>query len=231
MSKKHLSIAAAGVAAIVLLAVGLWHQGYIGSGDRRLRRLIKNKPELVTLYDQAHALEEQIKKEPEKVSLYLDLGFRWKSIGDRSGGLPVFYQRSLEAYQGGITRFGSKNIIFYLNAGKIAEILENYGTAEKYYRQAISVSPHDDYGYSYLTELYSYKMNKSKDEIIAVYNEGIKNLGNPAKLIWARGSYLRRIGAYAEALADYQLLVKNFPDNVGYKEIAAELEAKVKEQK
>lgn len=204
----------------------LWQQGIIGRGDRALYNKIKDRRNLVEVLERAQDLENKIKTTPEKVGLYLQLGLEWKTLGDLSGE-PGFYKKALTVYETGITKFGSKNILFYLNAGKTAELLEDYTVAEKYYQQAIAVSPGDENGYLNLASLYDYKLHKSKEAVVAVFNQGGQKLFNPIAIIAARASYLRRIGENSAALADYETLVKNFPDNQGFKNIVSELKEKI----
>ena len=181
---------------------------------------------MIALFNKAQDQEAKIKATPDNAALYLSLGLTWKSLGDLSG-TEAFYKNSLASYEEGIKRFGSKNILFYLNAGTVAELLSDYGTSERYYKKAIEISPGDDNGYAYLATLYDYKLHKSKEEVVAVYNQGIQKLVNPISMIAARGSFLRRIGDYRGALPDYEILVKNFPDRQGYKDIVLELKAKI----
>jgi tetratricopeptide (TPR) repeat protein len=225
MQKKYLYI----IVAIILIAVGvgLWHFGFLG-GDRALYPSIKNNPALVALYDKAMVKEKEIKASPDKAALYFDLGLTWKSIAEQ-GGPEEFFNKSLAVYEQGIELFGQKNILFYLNAGNVAERVGDYAKAEEYFKKAFEISPADESGYLELAELYEYKLKKTKDEVVAVFKLGQQKLVNPALIVSARASYLRRQGDWSAALLDYKLLSLNFPANQGYKEIIAELEAKIKE--
>ena len=117
-----------------------------------------------------------------------------------------------------------------MNAGKVAEELRDYAKAEEYFKAAIEISPADENGYLSLADLYSYKMGKSVSEVAAVYNQGGPKMADPTALIWGRGSYLKRVGQYAAALPDYEVLSKAFPDNQGYKDAIAEIKAKLNQQ-
>ncbi len=210
-----------------LVIAGLWQQGLLGNGDKRLFNQIKNKPELAALFEKVQKTKADIKNEPEKVSLYFDLGFYWKSIGELGGG-ELFFKKSLEAYEMGIAKFGRKNILFYLNGGKLAERVGEFTKAELYYRKAMEISSADESGYLYLVDLYSYKMNKPKDEILKVFEDGTKKMVAPIPLIAGRAAYLRRINDFALALDDYKLLSQTFPNNQGFKDVIQELEQAIK---
>lgn len=210
-----------------LLMAGLWQQGWLGNSEKRLFNQIKDKPELVALFEKIQKTKADIKNEPEKVSLYFDLGFYWKSIAELGGGEP-FFKKSLKAYELGIEKFGQKNILFYLNGGKLAERLEYLDKAERYYKKAIEISSADESGYLYLVDLYSYKMNKPKDEVLKIFEDGIKKMVVSTPLIAGRAAYLRRIDEFAMALDDYKLLSQTFPNNQGYKDVIQELEQAIK---
>lgn len=229
MSRKKKIILISIVAVIFLAAVFfiIWQKGFWGNSDGRLFKLIQDKPDLVGIFNKVQEAKAAIAKDPENAGFYFNLGLGWKSIGELGGGTP-FFQKALEVYEAGIEKFGQKNILFYLNGGKLAERLEDYEKAEKYYKKAIEISSADENGYLYLVDLYSYKMNKSKEDVLKVFEEGQKKMMNSVLLIAGRASYLRRIGDYEMALKDYQLLSENFPDNQGYKIIIAELEQLLK---
>ncbi len=219
----------AGVLVLGITAGSIWYSGAFGISERRLYASIKNNPELVAPYEQAQKDIETIKKTPDKVTAYVDLGLSWKTMGDLSlKNKDIFYQKARDAYQAGAQRFGTKNVIFYLNDGKVAELMGDYADAEANYKKMIEISAGDEAGYISLATLYDYKLHKTPEEIVAVYNQGIAKLFNPIALVSARGTYLRRIGDYKNALADYQLLVKYYPNNDGYKAIVQELNAKIK---
>lgn len=226
MKKNLIIIGGIIVVAIVVLVV-LWQQGIIGTRERLLFNKIKDHPDLVAIFNKVKKSQEEMAKNPEKASVYFDLGLYWKSIAELGGGEP-FFKESLKVYEKGIEKFGQKNILFYLNGGKLAERLEDYGKAEKYYKKAVEISPADESGYLYLVDLYSYKMEAPKEEILKIFDVGLKVMMDSTPLIFGRASYLRRIGDYKMALEDYKILVQNYPSNQGYKEIVQELEQKLK---
>ena len=228
-TKKRILIFSGFVVAILLGAL-LWNQGLVGSSDKKLYSYIKDRPDLIELYNRAKKGEEEIAKTPDKAVLYFNVGLDWKSIAERlETNKREFYKRSLAVYEQGIKKFGQKNILFYLNGGKLAEHVEGYTKAEKYYRKAIEIAPGDESGYLYLVDLYSYKMNKPKAEVLKVFEEGMKKMMNPALLISGRATYLNRIGDYEAALKDYEQLVTIFPNHQGYKDLVVELSAKIKQ--
>ncbi|MBI5729326.1 MAG: hypothetical protein HY983_03760, partial [Candidatus Magasanikbacteria bacterium] len=166
-----------GIFVVILLAGAgalLWYRGFIG-GDPKLLRSIKDKPELVALFDKAKVREGEIAKKPDDSGLYFSLGLAWKSIAELSAvNQPIFFTRSLAVYEEGIRRFGQKNILFYLNAGKLAERIQDYAKAERYYQKAIEISPADETGYLDLVDLYYYQLHKPEADILPIFDKGLK---------------------------------------------------------
>ncbi len=209
-----------------IVLVVLFKQGKIGNPDAVLFHTIKDNPQFVTLYQKAQAEQKKLVASPDKPGLYLDLGLDWKGLGDATQD-KAWLQKSLTAYEDGIERFGKQNILFYLNAGKVAESIGDYAKAERYYRAAMTISTADESGYLSLADLYIFKLHKTKDELLSLYADAEKKVGNRLTVIWARGTYLKRIGDYAAALQDFQVLVKSAPRPEGYKVVVVELEAKL----
>lgn len=233
VAKKYhwlIGLVVAAVVAAAVMVVFLYSQGIIGNPDRQLYNTVKNKPEVLAMYKAAEEAQKKIALAPDKPGLYLDAGLEWKGLGDMLQD-KRFLVKSLAIYEDGAERFGESNILFYLNAGKVAESMGEFEKAEKYYRRASAISPLDETPYMYLADLFVYKLKKSKNEILAVFAEAEVVVGDRFSIVWARGSYLRDVGDYAGALKDYEILVKSFPDRTGYKQIVAELKAKLKAAK
>lgn len=228
MNKKKLIYIIVGIIfAALIVAVG-WYFGLFNK-DRQLYKLIKNQPAMVELYNKAKTIEAKIAKQPNEASLYFDAGLAWKSIAElTTGNKAPFLKRSLRAYQQGIKKFGSKNILFYLNGGKLAERVNDFGLAESYYLEAIKISPQDESGYLYLGDLYANTLKKSAPDVLAVFNDAEKKVNNYLAVIAARAEYLYKMGDYQNALIDYKKLNENYPNFQGYKNIIKELEQKTK---
>ncbi len=226
-SIKHYWLGGLASALVFAVLAVLYWQGIIFNPDRALFNTVKNKPEVKKMYEAAQAAEHKIKTEPDQPARYLQAAIAWKGIGDLLQD-QRFLAKSLLVFQDGIERFGQNNILFYLNAGKVAESMNDFEKAEKYYRAASTISPLDESPYLYLADLYIYKVKKSKADILAVYAEAEAKVGNKLTVVWARGTYLRNTADYAGALKEYEVLVKSFPNESGYKEIVAELKTKLK---
>ena len=231
--KKKIVIAA--IAAVVIVGGGVWawRAGFFAASDSEFA-LISDQPAMVELWNKAVETEEKIAAEPEKVSLYLDAGLNWKSIAEQMEGEEtnriLFFQKSLAAYERGIDKFGQKNILFYLNAGNIAQRMGDLAKAEAYYKKAIEIAPADEMAYISLTDMYDYRLKKPKEDILPLFEAGIKIMLNPLPLVSARATYLRRIGEHEAALEDYRILNERFPGNQGFKQIIAELEELIEQQ-
>ena len=138
-----------------------------------------------------------LEKDKDDIVAYNSLGLAWKSLADWSQKEGVenykdYYKEALEIYEAGIDKTFRKNTLFMTNAGNMAKYLEDYKLAESYYEEAISVSPGDESYYVLLAELYEYNMNKSEEEIIAVYEAGKKRVLNPLFLEQRKRSFINR---------------------------------------
>ncbi len=195
--------------------------------DWQISRRLNGNAEWLADYQKIKEIIARDQKEPNDIGRQFTLGLAWKSLGEKTQD-KFFFEKSLAVYRRGAEYFGAKNILFYWNAGKLAEELERYDEAEKYYLKSIKLGESYAEGYQYLAELYQYKLKSPKEKILAVYEEGIKKLFNAASLIQGRASYLRSIGDYEAALKDYELLAQNFPNSQAFKDVVKELEAKAR---
>lgn len=229
LTKRNLII----VGAIIVVAGGFIIYRLINSSWRMeqqiLLRLGDNK-EWLGQYDE---LKEKIKKSEEKggkdPAALISLGFAWKGLGDATKD-DYFLKRALKIYQQGINQFGSQNVIFYWSAGSVANIMGEFEMAEKYYKNAIAVAPTYGESYTYMAELYRFKMKKSPDEIIKVYDDGLKATSGNMQLLLEKSSYLRAIGRYEESLAGYRDLLKQYANNKGFEDVIRELEEKIEKR-
>ena len=71
-------------------------------------------------------------------------------------------------------------------------------------------------------------MKKNSDEVIKIYDDGLKATSGNSQLFLERSSYLRAIGRYEESLAGYKDLFNQNPNNKGFEDVILELEEKLK---
>ena len=230
--KKYLTKRNLIIACVVIFVVSSFITYKLINSPRRTEQQI-----LMKLGDnqgwlkQYSELKEKIKKNEEKdgkdQSALLSLGFAWKGLGDATKD-NYFLQQALKMYQQGIDQFGNENIIFYWSAGSVAGSMGKFEMAENYYKSAIAVAPAYAEGYTYLAELYRFKMKKNSDEVIKIYDDGLKATSGNSQLFLERSSYLRAIGRYEESLAGYKDLLNQNPNNKGFEDVIWELEEKLK---
>src|SRR5947207_2901786 len=104
MNKKKVLLLVSICGLIIGGLIG-FYKGFLGNPDRRLYNKIKDKPDLVAIFNKAEADEDQIRQHPDQASLYLDAGLKWKSIAELNNRDKDFYARSLAAYEQGIEKF------------------------------------------------------------------------------------------------------------------------------
>jgi len=186
------------ILTLIVLAGGWYFYSRPDNAQSELEKLKSEYPELASYVDEVIELKNKLKEE-NKVESYVALGLALKSLADWAKNAGVenykdYYQQALRVYEEGILITNRKNTLFMENAGNMAKYLENYELAEDYYKEAISVSPGDDNYYILLAELYEYRMNKTKEEVAAVYDEGMSRVINPGYLEKLKESYLERAG-------------------------------------
>ena len=158
----------------------------------------QNNPELSKYVDDVIKWQEKLKEDESNIEMYNTLGLAWKSLAEwgRNSKLENYqnyYGEALKVYEAGIEKTLRKNTLLMTNAGNMAKYLEDYELAEDYYKEAITGSPGDVTYYVLLAELYEYNMNKTKEEIVAVYDEGMKRVLDVGFLEKRKESYLNRI--------------------------------------
>lgn len=229
MKKKHVF---GWVGGVIVLLVVTAAAGYFLFPARvenfEVEKKLQGNAEQLGIYHQIQEYEQKIKNKPEdEVPLLVSIGFDWKSLGDLTKD-NFFYAKALEAYQKGIDKSEGKNIAFYWNAGKVAELMGNFTLAENYYKQAIQIAPSYGETYNYLADLYIHRLNKSQDEILAVYTDGLKGTGGDANVYLSQCSYLRSVNRTKDALDCYKILLSGYPKNEGFAQIVKELTAALK---
>ena len=171
------------LALLLIIFLGWYFLYYYNSKDNtvNLEKLKQEQPQLTIYINDVIEAAKQLNENDAVVSNYLVLGLAWKSLADRVKDLKIenykmYYKNALAVYEKGIEATNRSNTVFIVNAGNMAKYLEDYELTENYYKEAITVAPGDAVYYVLLAELYEYKMNKSKEDIVAVYDEGIKRV-------------------------------------------------------
>lgn len=187
---------------LIFVAVGLYlflsSKSENFSKNNILQELENNHPELSEYIKEVEEAQKEFEMNPDDIAQYNHLGLAWKGLADRVNDLKLsnrdyFYEQALDVYLAGVEASDRKNTLLIVNAGNMAQYLEKYEQAEDLYKEAIFVSPGDWTYYVRLADLYEYKMKKSSDEILAVYESGEEKVMNPESLITIKEQYLNRI--------------------------------------
>ena len=197
--------------------------------EQTVLQKIGDKKDLLEIYGKvkkAQSVLKNPKDESEEVVNLLSLSNNWKALAELTKD-DYFYTRALAVYEEGIRKFGHKNVIYYWNGGGLAENHGDFALAEHYYKESIRIAPTYGEGYIKLAELYRFRMKKSEDEVAAVYKQGLGRNPADGPLLLENAAYLKSIGRFKDALEAYQLLLKVYPDNTGYRQTVKELEAKL----
>lgn len=169
------------------------------TGGRELARIKKDYPGLSANVDKVAEWQAKLDKDKADILNYNGLGFAWKDMAEKALAQKLdnykdYYAEALNVYQAGIEASQRKNTLLMMNAANMARNLGNYSLAEDYMREAITVSPGDESYYVSLIELYEFDLKKGKDEVLKVYDEGLKRVLNRTLLQKRKESYLEKIG-------------------------------------
>jgi tetratricopeptide (TPR) repeat protein len=183
---------------LIIILAGGWYF-FLGEKQQSLEGLKTAHPGLSSQIDSVIKAQANLDENGDEIENYTTLGLAWKSLADWSQKEGVenykdYYREALKIYEAGVKRSLRKNTLLMVNAGNMAKYIEDYKLAEDYYKEAISVSPGDESYYSYLAQLYENEMEKSKEEVLAIYDEGLKKVLNKAGLTAKKSAYLERIG-------------------------------------
>jgi len=195
MSKKIIILII--LTLLIIISLG-WHFYAKQNIVSDLEKVKQEHPELAGYVDDVIKYENKLKEDETIIETYTSLGLAWKSLADwaKNSGTEDYkdyYRKALEVYEKGIEITNRRNTLLMTNAGNMAKYLKNYELAENYYKEAISVSPGDVTYYVLLAELYEYQMNKAKEEVVAVYDEGMKVVIDPSFLQKRKEVYLNRV--------------------------------------
>lgn len=233
MNKKNIYPIIIGAAVIVLVIVyfaflkGYWAEAKLHS---LAIKYAATNPIVKELYQDAHDKEAADKKDGKvTVAEYLSMGFVWKSVADQTKDM-AFYNKAIEAYEGGIRTYKKENVLFYENVAGIYRELKNYDMAEKRYLQAAEITPGDYTLQLTLIDLYRHEMKKPVAEIKARYELASKRVLSQFPIANSFAGYLREIGEYQKSLEFYKVLYKAAP-RPEFKRAIDELEAQIKQNK
>lgn len=187
------------ILAILIITAGGW---YFFARDKErsgLENLKQQYPDLAVYVDDVIKAQASLDRNKDEIENYVILGLNWKTLADWSQknnpeNYKDYYREALKTYQAGIEKSLRRNTLLMANAASMAKYLEDYKLAEDYYKEAISVAPGDESYYISLAELYEYQMAKPKEEILAVYDEGLKRVLNAGWLTKRKEAYLQRVG-------------------------------------
>ncbi|HBF67040.1 MAG TPA: hypothetical protein DDW36_01285 [Candidatus Magasanikbacteria bacterium] len=211
MIKKHSMLVWIAAVIIFIGVMGYFSYRETGAGSAtasvNLNKMLKERPEYADLITNIQKVEEEVKKDPGLVERYAQLGLAWKSLAEQTKDKAVF-SKARDAYIRGIELTGRRSSIYLLNAGVVSELMEEYTEAERYYQMAVESTPGDAEPYLKLASLYRLFLNKSKEEIMAVYDKGIATVVLSTPIIQAKAEYLRSTGDGKAALPLYEELYR-----------------------
>ena len=182
------------------------NNGSLLTSDNVLDTILEKYPNLFEYTEKVKLYNQKIIEDPFDVENYLTLGLQWKGIADRVDEIEKnkYYQQALDVYLDGINITQRKNSISLYNAGKMNEFLKQYAEAEDYYKEAISIDPGNGLWYITLADLYQYKMQKTSEEIIEIYDWGIERVIGSEVIKKEKQDYLNSIKKGSEFFGEFK---------------------------
>lgn len=177
----------------------------LSSLDVSLKKLSFSDKYQKEAYENALIYEEKISANSDNYDDYNKAGFAWKSLGEYTKD-ERFFNRSAEIYMFAGKKFKAMAIYQpYQNAANVYITLKKYSQAEDALKKGINLAKEVGFLYVSLADLYEYQMNKTSDEIIAVYVSALSEKINQPDVIYSfYAAYLRRAGFKKEALEKFE---------------------------
>ncbi|MBI4239535.1 tetratricopeptide repeat protein [Candidatus Uhrbacteria bacterium] len=218
MEKKYVF----GIALLILVLAGAGAALYVlpkmSSPDEQLQdyalleSLAAKTPESQEFFEKARNQDEEIRENPHNLDAYVAASLSWKALGSMTGE-KAFYQHARAVIHQQIKRPGGENAGNYLNLGNLSRLLGEQDKAIRYYRKGIELAPGDEQAHIALANYYR-ELEKSPDEVIAVYKEGLRRVAQRnVSLILEMANYMTLVGRKQEARELYILLFEKDPSN------------------
>ncbi|PIR66399.1 MAG: hypothetical protein COU51_03915 [Parcubacteria group bacterium CG10_big_fil_rev_8_21_14_0_10_36_14] len=214
---------------VILLTVGGFY-GYSYFEKQKEAKFLSENPQTKDAYALIVQREKEVKKDPTFYDGWMSLAFNWKGIGEVLKDEKYLW-RSAKLYDEVIKRWGTKAYLPFLNQANVYIELEEYDKAENDLKIALEQDIGEQNLYIALADLYRLYMNKSKEDVMAVYEKGLVTVVSGGNLVNSYASYLNSVGEYEKALKYYKMLSQAYPNNTGYQNLIKELEIKVEPAK
>ncbi|MCW9054865.1 MAG: hypothetical protein OQJ98_02705 [Candidatus Pacebacteria bacterium] len=249
--KKNLFIGAGVVALLVLAAAGYWYMKagdtttppedgttVIEGGENRIEfddtliEKVAHPPLDRTVafsstlpQDARTALETNIAKlvgqledDSENYGAWLDLALMYKTSGDYEGAVEIWEY---------IAQVVPGESVSYHNLGNYYHHeVEDFVTAESYFKQAIERNPGQSIHYQALFELYRYSYKTDTNLAEETLKEGISAVGNSIDLLISLGRFYKETGRTEEAKQTY-LEVRSKAEAAGNENLVQSVDAEL----
>jgi len=193
-------------------------------------KLLLANPNTKDSYELIQKRTKEIKEDSENYDAYMSLGFNWKSIGEATKD-DKYLWRAIDAYSEVIKKWGPTAYLPFLNRANTYILLGEYNRAEDDLKLSIELDPGEQNLPVALADLYKNYLNKSDEEIRAVYETAMDRVVGGGNIVNSYAGYLKEVGDYEKSLQYYKSLEKAFPANTAYKSVIKELEDLISKNK
>lgn len=211
--------------AVLMLGAG-GVGGYFYIQKAKEDKFLSTNKQTKDAYEIVKKRQKDIKEDKDNYDAYMSLAFHWKGIGEVTKN-EKYLMNAIEVYNKVIKKWGPKAYLPFVNQANVYILLNDYEYAEENLKVALELDPGEQSLYVALADLYINYMNKSNEEIIAVYESGIKRVIGGGNLVLSYAGFLREIGDIEKSLKYYKILQKAYPDNNGYDKVIEELEEQI----
>ena len=153
------------------------------------------------------------KGSPNFAQQYLQMGIDFETLGLMPNAIDAYKRAEKE---------DPKSFVPKANLATAYLALNNYNSAERFYREAIEIDPTEFSNYAKLSELYWYKL-KDEERARGTYLEGIIRTNNNMSLLKAYASFLERTNRPYEAYLYWQAIAKQLPQDSAVQQRVKEL--------
>ncbi len=141
-------------------------------------------------------ITERLKKDPNSLDDWVNLGANRKLIGDNVGAVEAWMYAS---------EISPLNIVPLNNLGNIYHYqIKDYSKAEEYFKKAVEVGSTYVSSYTNLFELYTLSYKQDTDSAEQILLEGLENNPNQINLLITLATYYRDNGDNKNAITYYE---------------------------
>ncbi len=161
-------------------------------------------------------IKDLLNNEDENGEKYFNAAMLYRNIDDLENSCKMFV-KSVE--------LDPDNFLAFSALGTAYQEMQDYARAEKAFQKALEINPKHINTYSKLAFLYKLDAEKTKEEIIAFYEDAVIKTAGDVNLAREYASYLEEVKEYKKAVEIWEALVEREGD------VSGEIKTRIEELK